>query len=363
MRFDPETLARENIRRLKPYSSARDEFSGAAEVYLDANENAFGSPIEQQVNRYPDPLQMAVKEKIAASKGVKPEQIFLGNGSDEAIDLLFRIFCKPDRDACVICPPTYGMYKVAADINDVSVTEIPLTEDFQLNVPNIRNENGGSTKLVFICSPNNPTGNSIRRDDILEIAEGFNGIVVVDEAYIHFSPERSLIDEIGNHPNLVILQTFSKAWGLAGARVGIAFAFEKIVDLFNRTKPPYNVSRLAQDAVLGALKNEAPVNNWIGQLIEQRTILSKSLQELTCVEKVYPSDANFVLMKVIDALGTYRFLLEEKIVVRDRSNVTLCEGCLRITIGTPEENERLISAIRKFEQYPNSVRTSMEKAI
>lgn len=350
MAFDPESLARENIRRLKPYSSARDEFSGAAEVYLDANENAFGSPLEQQINRYPDPMQKALKETIAASKSVKAEQIFVGNGSDEAIDLLFRIFCEPGRDACIICPPTYGMYKVAADINDVGTKEIPLTADFQVNIPHIQKEADPATKLIFICSPNNPTGNSMDRHDILRLAEGFNGIVVVDEAYIDFSPARSLIEQIERYPNLIILQTFSKAWGMAAARVGTAFAGESIARLFNRTKPPYNVSSLAQDAVLAALQNEVQVNEWIEQIIEQRTVLSDSLGQLSRVEKVYPSDANFVLVRVTDAAGTYRFLLEQKIVVRDRSNVVLCEGCLRITVGTPEENRKLIGALEKFEQ-------------
>ncbi len=352
MRFDPEILVRDNIRRVKPYSSARNEFSGDAEVYLDANENAFGSPIESLLNRYPDPLQKALKRKIAESKVVQPEHIFLGNGSDEAIDLLFRIFCEPGRDACIICPPTYGMYKVAADINDVVAKEVPLTADFQLDIPGIRKAADLSAKLIFICSPNNPTGNSINRADILRLAHGFDGILVVDEAYIDFSPERSLIEDIEHHPNLVVLQTFSKAWGLAGARVGLAFADRKIIRLFNRTKPPYNISSLAQDAVLEAMKNEAQINKWIGEIIEQRTILSDLLKDLNLVEKVYPSDANFILVKVADAIKTYRFLLDEKIVVRDRSSVMLCEGCLRITIGTTEENERLIEALTKFEQDP-----------
>ena len=347
--FDPELLARENIRRLKPYSSARDEFTGTAEVYLDANENAFGSPIDQQINRYPDPLQTAVKEKIAASKGIKSEQIFVGNGSDEAIDLLFRIFCEPGRASCIICPPTYGMYKVAADINDVAVKNIPLTADFHLDVPGIEKAVDSTTKVIFICSPNNPTGNSMRREHILEIADSFSGIVIVDEAYIDFSPEGSLTDEIGNHPNLVVLQTFSKAWGLAAARVGMAFANEKIIKLFNRTKPPYNVSSLAQNAILDAMKNEAQVEKWTGHIVEQRAILSNLLKDMNCVEIVYQSDANFLLVNFINAIQVYRFLIDEKIVVRDRSNITLCEGCLRITVGTPDENKRLIKALKKFE--------------
>lgn len=351
MTFNPETLARENIRRLKPYSSARDEFTGAAEIYLDANENAFGSPIEQQLNRYPDPLQKALKEKIAQSRGINTEQIFLGTGSDEAIDLLFRIFCEPARDACIICPPTYGMYNVAADINDVVVKEVPLTVDFQLDVPGIQKAFDGTAKLIFICSPNNPTGNSMRREDILEIAGTFSGIVVVDEAYIDFSHARSLIEEIEHYPNLIVLQTFSKAWGLAAARVGMALADEKIIRLFNRTKPPYNVSSLAQNAVLEALNNETQVKGWIALITKQRVTLSDALKLLEIVEKIYPSDANFLLVKVADAAAAYQFLLDENIVVRDRSNIKMCEGCLRITVGTPGENERLISALA--ELIPN----------
>ena len=359
MTFDPESLARENIRRLKPYSSARDEFTGAAEVYLDANENAFGSPIEPQLNRYPDPLQKALKEKIAKSKGVNPEQIFLGNGSDEAIDLLFRIFCEPGRDTCVICPPTYGMYKVVADINDVAVKEVPLTAHFRLDIPGIRKAADRSPKLIFICSPNNPTGNSMGRTDILRLAQGFDGIVAVDEAYIQFSPESSLLDEIDEQSNLVVLQTFSKAWGLAAARVGMAFADEQIIKLFNRTKPPYNVSSLAQDAVLKALGNETQVNEWIGLIVEQRMILANSLKRLHAVDTVYPSDANFILVKVADAAAVYKYLLNESIVVRDRNNVMLCKGCLRITVGTPAENDRLIAALKKFEQAANSGRIAI----
>ncbi len=358
MTFDPETLARENIRRLTPYSSARDEFTGAAEIYLDANENPFGSPIGTQLNRYPDPLQKALKEKIAKSKGVNALSIFLGNGSDEAIDLLFRIFCEPGDDACILCPPTYGMYKVAADINNVAVKEIQLSADFQLDVPAAQKAFDRTTKVIFICSPNNPTGNSMRREDILEIANGFSGIVVVDEAYIDFSHARSLIEEIKTYPNLVVLQTFSKAWGMAAARVGMAFANEKIIMLFNRTKPPYNVSSLAQNAVLEALKNETQVKESIALITKQRVALSDALKGLEIVEKIYPSDANFLLVKVADAAATYQFLLDEKIVVRDRSNVTMCEGCLRITVGTPDENARLIAALKKFEVIMLSARLS-----
>ena len=342
-------MPRENIRRFISYSSARHEFAGDAEIYLDANENAFGSPIETQLNRYPDPLQIALKEKIAALKGVNPSQIFLGNGSDEGIDLLFRIFCESGSDEVIICPPTYGMYKVAADIGGVSINEIPLKSDFQLDVPRILEGVKSQTKLIFICSPNNPTGNAVNRDDILHIAANFQGIVVVDEAYIDFSSERSMIAEIGNYPNLAVLQTFSKAWGLAGARVGMAFADRAVTALFNRVKSPYNISQLSQSAVFAALDNETLVKKWIDEIIEERKSLAKAFSGLEFVHTVYPSDANFLLIKVADASAVYEFLLEKKIVVRDRSNVRLCDGCLRITIGTPEENERLLEALINFE--------------
>ena len=357
MIFDPESIARDNIKRLVSYSSARHEFAGDAEIFLDANENAFGSPVKEQLNRYPDPLQTALKEKVAELKGVDPAQIFLGNGSDEAIDLLFRIFCEPGRDDVIICPPTYGMYKVAADINDVSIKEISLTPDFQLDVPRVRKGITPRTKLIFICSPNNPTGNAMNRDDILGIAADFNGIVVVDEAYIDFSSKRSMIDKIGNHPKLVVLQTFSKAWGLAGARVGMAFAGETIIALFNRVKPPYNISHLSQDTVLAALDNEIKVKTWIEEVIEQRLSLTDAMSELEFVETVYPSDANFLLVKMSDAFAVYRFLLDKRIVVRDRSNVRLCDGCLRVTVGTPEENGRLLFALQTFEK--NQLRKSI----
>ncbi|MBC7898906.1 MAG: histidinol-phosphate transaminase [Saprospiraceae bacterium] len=348
MAFDPEKFARQNIRRLVSYSSARHEFAGDAEIYLDANENAFGSPVKTQLNRYPDPLQMAVKEKIAESKGVDPAQIFIGNGSDEAIDLLFRIFCEPGRDEVIICPPTYGMYKVAADINAVFIEQVSLTTAFQLDVPQILRAITPATKMIFICSPNNPTGNAIDREDILHIAGSFQGVVIVDEAYIDFSSGLSLIDEIGNFQNLAVLQTFSKAWGLAGARVGMAFGDEQLIALFNRVKAPYNVSQLAQDTILAAWNNEAEVKSWIQRIVEQRQLLADALNGLEFVQTVYPSDANFLLVKVVNAEAVYSFLLKEKIVVRDRSNVRLCEDCLRITIGTPEENGRLLLSLKSF---------------
>ena len=250
-----ENLVRENIKRLVPYSSARKEFTGAARIFLDANENSFGSPLPVNYNRYPDPLQWKLKEKIAEINSVNPTEIFIGNGSDEAIDLLFRIFCEPKKDNILICPPTYGMYEVSAEINDIEIKRANLTTEFRLDFQAIENTIDENTKLLFICSPNNPTGNSFEREDILDLAKSFGGIVVVDEAYIHFSNQKSLTDEIENYKNLVVLQTFSKAWGLAGLRVGLAFANEKIIALFNKVKPPYNISEIAQNAISDALEN------------------------------------------------------------------------------------------------------------
>lgn len=345
MMFDLERLVRPNIRNLKPYSSARSEFEGSAEVFLDANENAFGSPAGLGLNRYPDPLQQKLKERIAAMKGVLPSQIFVGNGSDEAIDLLFRIFCEPGKDDVITCRPTYGMYRVSADINDIAVLEVRLTDDFQLDVPAIIAAFAAETKLIFICSPNNPTGNLMDRESILMIARQFNGIFIVDEAYIDFADEPSMIAELSELPNLVVLQTFSKAWGMAGVRVGLAFASSEIIDLMNRVKPPYNVSGLAQQAVINALDSKATVSSWIDDARSERRRLKSSLIDLDIVQRIYPSDANFLLVEVDGANAVYKYLIDEKIVVRNRNNVELCEGCLRITVGTPEENERLLAAI------------------
>lgn len=343
-----ENLVRENIKRLTPYSSARKEYSGAAQIFLDANENSFGSPLTERYNRYPDPLQTEIKKKIAERNNVKPAEIFVGNGSDEAIDLLFRIFCRPQTDNIVICPPTYGMYEVSAEINDVEIKRAYLTEDFCLNVEAVKRTIDEKTKLLFICSPNNPTGNSFKRTDILDVAKIFQGIVVVDEAYIHFSREKSLIDEIGNYPNLVVLQTFSKAWGLAGLRVGLGFANGEIIKLFNKVKPPYNVSQIAQKAIINAFENESQVNETISEIISEREKLIERLSDYSFVTKIHPTEANFVLVKTVNADSIYKFLLDEKIVVRNRNNVELCAGCLRITIGTPDENKSLLKALEKL---------------
>ena len=348
MSFNLENLVRENIKSLTPYSSARKEFSGTAQIFLDANENSFGSPIETNYHRYPDPQQTAIKEKLAALHGVETGEIFVGNGSDEAIDLLFRIFCRPQKDNIIICPPTYGMYEVSAEINDVEIKRVNLKADFEIDSEGIKHVVDDITKLIFICSPNNPTGNLMRRETVLELARNFRGIVVVDEAYIDFSTGKSFTAEINNYPNLVILQTLSKAWGLAGVRVGLAFANAEIIKLFNRVKPPYNVSQPAQEIVLRALENEESAKKNIAEIIVEREELLVNLRGFSFVTKVYPTDANFILIGTTDAQKIYNFLLDEKIVVRNRSNVELCADCLRITVGTPFENERLLKSLEKL---------------
>lgn len=345
-----ENLVRENIKKLTPYSSARKEFSGTANIFLDANENSFGSPIQTNYHRYPDPLQIKIKEVAAVWNEVKTSQIFIGNGSDEAIDLLFRIFCEPKRDNILICPPTYGMYEVSAEINDVAIKRANLTEDFQLDFAEINRQIDENTKLIFFCSPNNPTGNSLNRNEILDFTKNFKGIVVIDEAYIHFSSEKSFVEELRNFPNLVVLKTFSKAWGLAGLRVGLAFASEEIIGLFNKVKPPYNVSQIAQEAILEALQNFETVEKTIEKIILEREKLITNLESFSFVQKIFPSDANFILVKTTDANSIYKFLLEETIVVRNRNSVELCEGCLRITIGTEEENAKLLQSLNKYEK-------------
>lgn len=348
MKFNLDVLVRPNIKNLIPYSSARKEFAGAGEIFLDANENSFGSPLPENFNRYPDPLQTEIKKRAADWLKLNPNQIFIGNGSDEAIDLLFRIFCRPGQDEIIITPPTYGMYEVSANINDVAVKKILLTEDFALEPGKVLAAVTEKTKLIFLCSPNNPTGNSLNRNEVLKIAENFSGILVIDEAYVHFSAQESLVAELKNFPNLVVLQTFSKAWGLAGLRVGLALASAEIIAYFNKTKPPYNVSEVAQKTLLAALKNKALVDKTIAETIEQRELLAKNLAGLSFVAKIYPSDANFLLVKTSDAHRVYQFLTERGIIVRNRSNIELCAGCLRITIGTPEENRTLLETFNLY---------------
>ncbi len=346
--FDLQKLVRENIKNLKPYSSARDEFKGEASVYLDANENAFGSPLADNYNRYPDPLQMAVKKRLSEIKGVPPRNIFLGNGSDEAIDLLFRSFCNPGADNVIIVPPTYGMYEVSANINDIALKRVNLTADYQLNLEGIAEAIDKQTKMIFICSPNNPTGNAINREDIETVLANFNGLVVVDEAYINFSRQKSFIQELTEYSNLVVLQTLSKAWGLAGLRIGMAFASEEIIELLNRVKPPYNINEASQKLALEALNNVEQVNTWIKEVLKERDFLVLNLKKLTFIEDIYPSDANFILVKTTDANQLYNFLVNDGIIVRNRTKVELCEGCLRITVGTEKENKILLNSIQKF---------------
>jgi histidinol-phosphate aminotransferase len=347
--MDIKNLQRENIKNLRPYSTARDEYKGQASVFLDANENSFGSPLPENFNRYPDPLQLDLKDAISKIKGVPIENTFLGNGSDEAIDLLFRCFCNPGKDNVIILPPTYGMYEVSANINDVEIRKVNLLPNFQLDLEGIAEAIDENTKLIFICSPNNPTGNSIIRTDIETILANFKGLVVIDEAYINFAKQRTFIQELTEYPHLVILQTFSKAWGLAGLRLGMAFASSIVIDIMNKVKAPYNISQSTQDLALAALENIGQVNEWIKITVAERELLSKTLLTLPQVKKVYPSEANFILAEVEDATGTYNALVEQGIIIRDRSKVTLCEGCLRITIGTQKENEILLSALKSLK--------------
>jgi histidinol-phosphate aminotransferase len=339
--FDLNKLVRPNIIQLKPYSSARSEFKGAADVFLDANEN----PFDTGLNRYPDPLQWKLKAKISALKGVPKENIFLGNGSDEVIDLLVRIFCEPQEDHILILPPTYGMYQVSADIANVEIRSVQLTPDFQPDVDTIFSTVNENSKILFLCSPNNPTGNNLHLEKIETLLTHFPGIVALDEAYIDFSSQKSCTELLSEFPNLVVLQTFSKAWGLAGIRLGIAFASPEIIHYFNKVKPPYNINQLTQNAALAALENQTQQQEMVQTIIGQRTLLQQYLMSLELVERIYPSDANFLLVKVKDPKNTYNYLVEQGIIVRDRSNVVLCEGCLRITVGTPEENERLVQAL------------------
>jgi histidinol-phosphate aminotransferase len=346
MSFNLDILVRDNVKKLTPYSSARDEFSGQAKIFLDANENSLGSPMIKWYNRYPDPYQQELKAAINRIKNIPgTDQIFLGNGSDECIDLLYRCFCNPGRDNVIICPPTYGMYEVSAAINDVKVNKVPLLENFQLNMAGIEEAIDINTKIIWLCSPNNPTGNSLLYQDMEVLLHNFEGLVIVDEAYINFARQRSLVGELKDFPNLVVMQTLSKAWGLAALRLGMIFASAEIVNWLNKIKPPYNINQATQELALKALNEIEQVNEMIRQLVLMREQVAKQLQQLPVVEKVYPSDANFLLVKVKDPLRVYEHLLADGIVVRDRSKVILCEGCLRITIGTEEENKKLLEKL------------------
>lgn len=341
--FNLQSIVRQNIQSLLPYSSARDEFKGRSGVFLDANENPFGT-----LNRYPDPYQTDLKSKIAALKEVDTQQIFIGNGSDEVIDLVFRIFCQPREDKALTFSPTYGMYDVSAAINEVSLTKLPLTENFQIDldavVPLLKDP---QLKLVFICSPNNPTGNLFSKKTVETLLKRFNGIVVIDEAYIDFSPTESWVSMLNEFPNLIVCQTFSKAWGLAAARVGMAFASEEIITLLNKVKPPYNVSELNQQAAIEALENKAQFLSNLKQIREEKELLQKNLQELDIVLKIYPSKANFLLVKVSNATKIYTELVQQKIITRNRNS--LIANCIRISVGTPSENKKLLTALKNIK--------------
>ena len=337
-------LVRENIWKLKPYSCARDEFKGEAKAYLDANENPFNT----LYNRYPDPLQWAVKEKIAELKYVKPSQIMLGVGSDEPIDLIFRVFCEPKIDNVVAINPTYGMYGVCADINNVEYRQVNLEADYSLNADKVLAAVDKNSKVIFLCSPNNPTGNLLNATEVEKILKGFDGIVVIDEAYIDFSDKASWISKLSKYPQMVILQTFSKAWGLAAARCGMAFASEEIISFFNKVKYPYNINILTQKLILEKLEQVEIKNNWVKEILSQRTLMIEELEQLSIVKHIYPSDANFILVKVDDANLRYKELVEKGIIVRNRNSVTLCENCLRITIGTAQDNKELLNALKSL---------------
>ena len=336
-----QRFVRPNIWNLKPYSSARDEFKGEASVYLDANENPYNAPY----NRYPDPMQWVVKEQIEKVKGVSRENILLGNGSDEPIDLVFRAFCEPGVENVVAIDPTYGMYQVCADINNIEYRKVRLSEDFQLDVDALLKATDQNTKIIFLCSPNNPTGNAFPQTEIVRVLDSFDGIVIVDEAYIDFSDKGTFLDDLERFPNLIVLQTFSKAWGSAAIRLGMAFASREIIAVLNKIKYPYNVNQLTQEQALKMLAKADQVKIWVNVLLNERETLVERLKQLPYVQKIYPSDANFVLVKVGDANGIYNKLVDKGIIVRNRHSVTLCEGSLRITVGTPEENKVLLDAL------------------
>ncbi len=339
-----DKLLRKNIAALKAYSSARDEYTGIAEIYLDANENPYNAPY----NRYPDPLQWELKKKISAVKNIAPENIFLGNGSDEPIDIIFRAFCEPGIDNVVSINPTYGMYQVAADINNVEVKKVKLDENYDFKAQNLLDAANQNTKAVFLCSPNNPTGNLLNSSEIEKLLNTFQGIVVVDEAYIDFAPESSLLPKLDKHSNLIVLQTFSKAWGMAGIRLGMAFAQTEIISIFNKIKYPYNINMLTQQKAMDLIEKIQDKDEWVDVILAERKKLVEEILKLPFVQKVYPTDANFILVKMHDARGIYEYLTENKIIVRDRSKVTLCEESLRITVGSPEENERLLEQLKEL---------------
>jgi len=348
MGFELDKLVRPNIKTLKPYSSAKDEYTGDAKILLDSNENSLGSPLTKWYNRYPDPYQQKLKEKLAFVKQIAANQIFIGNGSDECIDILFRTFCEPGKDNIIICPPTYPMYEVSANINDITVQKALLLSDYQLNLAHIEQLVNPHTKIIWICSPNNPTGNSLDRIDIETILNHFDGIVVVDEAYINFSKQKSFVQSLIDYPNLVVLQTLSKAWGLAGLRLGMCFASPEIIGYMNKVKAPYNINIVTQELALQALEEVGQVNDMIKLLVDMRNALAQVIASMPHVIQVFPSDTNFILVKIPKARQLYEYLLSQGIIVRDRSALELCEDSLRITVGTEQENTLLVDAMYEW---------------
>ena len=348
MAFELDKLIRPNIKTLKPYSSAKDEYTGDAKILLDANENSLGSPLTKWYNRYPDPYQQKLKEKLAFVKQIAANQIFIGNGSDECIDILLRTFCEPGKDNIIICPPTYPMYEVSANINDIAVQKALLLSDYQLNVAHIEQLVNPNTKIIWICSPNNPTGNSLDLIDIETILNHFDGIVVIDEAYINFSKQKSFVQSLIDYPNLVVLQTLSKAWGLAGLRLGMCFASPEIIGYMNKVKAPYNINIVTQELALQALEEVGQVNDMIKLLVDMRIALAQVIASMPHVIQVFPSDTNFILVKIPKARQLYEYLLSKGIIVRDRSALELCEDSLRITVGTEQENTLLVDAMYEW---------------
>jgi histidinol-phosphate aminotransferase len=348
--FDLKKIIRPHILSLAPYSSARDEYTGKTGVFLDANENPYGSVTTDKYNRYPDPYQSEIKALISPIKGINPENIYLGNGSDEPIDLLVRATCTPQQDRIMILPPTYGMYEVSASIHDVIIDKVSLTADFQIDTEAVLGAITPNTKIIWICSPNNPTGNLMKNESIQLILEHFDGLVVVDEAYIDFTTSESWISKLATYPNLVVLQTFSKAWGLAGLRVGMCFASADIIQILNKIKPPYNISLPAQNALLEGLKHLDQKEEMVKFILEERENLRTKLNELSFVINIFPSDANYLLVQFEDAKAVMSYLINHTVIVRDRSKIRLCEGCLRISVGTQQENEVLMDNLRKFQQ-------------
>ncbi len=346
--FNLTNIVRKHLIDLEPYSSARDDFQGEAKIFLDANENALGSVGDQLLNRYPDPYQQKIKAELAKQKGLNHDQIFLGNGSDEGIDLLIRAFCEPGCDNILIFPPTYGMYKVSANIHNVAIHKVPLTEEFLLDEPSLFKTIDKHTKIIFFCNPNNPTGNLLQKEVMLKVLQHFNGIVVIDEAYIDFSPSHSFLKFIEDYPNLVILQTFSKAWGLAALRLGMAFAHREIIKILNKIKPPYNINELTQKEALHVLSQVAKKDSFVDKILSEKSILVQQLSNIKLILKIFPSATNFILVKVNEPEKVYDYLVAKEIVVRNRSTVQHCGGCLRITVGSKQENEMLINALKKY---------------